>query len=127
MICLIYCWQIDETIFFAKAIIDSIITLSRALHSHAKRSQEQKIKCIVHYFERICLCMPMGSVSFERKVLPLKQSCDGISYPEAAFWRKSTVSLCPFEVKLKIVFQTNLPRNYVIIFPDFLKQLNLVS
>ncbi|XP_010908399.1 poly(ADP-ribose) glycohydrolase 1 [Elaeis guineensis] len=72
--------------------------LFAALHSHAKRSQEQKIKCIVHYFERICLCMPMGSVSFERKVLPLKQSCDGISYPEAAFWRKSTVSLCPFEV-----------------------------
>lgn len=92
--------------FFAKAISDSIITLARTLHPHAERSQEQKIKCIVHYFERIFLCMPTGFVSFERKVLPLKQSCHGISYPEAGFWRKSTVSLCPFEVKLKIAFQT---------------------
>ncbi|XP_008788278.2 poly(ADP-ribose) glycohydrolase 1 [Phoenix dactylifera] len=72
--------------------------LFAALHPHGKQSQEQKIKCIVHYFERICHCMPTGFVSFERKSLPLKQSCHDISYPKAAFWRKSTVSLCPFEV-----------------------------
>ncbi|KAL3850752.1 hypothetical protein ACJIZ3_012634 [Penstemon smallii] len=54
--------------------------------------QEHKIKCIIHYFEKICSSMPMGSVSFERKVL------SNVFYPEAAFWSKSTKPLCQFEV-----------------------------
>ncbi|CAA2959138.1 poly(ADP-ribose) glycohydrolase 1-like [Olea europaea subsp. europaea] len=61
-------------------------------------SQENKIKCIVHYFEKICSCMPGGNVSFERKVLPLTNSPSHISSPKANFWSKSSVSLCHFEV-----------------------------
>lgn len=78
-----------------------LILFSRSLHSNAKQSQEQKVKCLIHYFERVSLCMPTGCVSFERKVLPFEQcSCD-VSYPGADFWRNSTTALCPFEVKLK--------------------------
>ncbi|CAA3015311.1 poly(ADP-ribose) glycohydrolase 1-like [Olea europaea subsp. europaea] len=61
-------------------------------------SQENKIKCIVHYFEKICSCMPVGNVSFERKVLPLTNSLSHISSPKANLWSKSSVSLCHFEV-----------------------------
>ncbi|XP_073004032.1 poly(ADP-ribose) glycohydrolase 1-like isoform X1 [Typha latifolia] len=64
----------------------------------AKQSQEQKIKCLVHYFERICMHIPTGSVSFERKMLSLQNSSHGISYPEAADWKNSNVSLCQFKV-----------------------------
>ncbi|XP_057781233.1 poly(ADP-ribose) glycohydrolase 1-like [Salvia miltiorrhiza] len=61
-------------------------------------NQEHKIKCLVHYFETICLTIPLGNVSFERKVLPLKNSRSHIAYPEPDFWSKSTVSLCQFKV-----------------------------
>ncbi|XP_072970756.1 poly(ADP-ribose) glycohydrolase 1-like isoform X3 [Typha angustifolia] len=64
----------------------------------AKQSQEQKIKCLVHYFERICMHIPTGSVSFERKMLSLQNSSHGISYPGPADWENSNVSLCPFKV-----------------------------
>uniref|UniRef100_A0A6N2L9D5 poly(ADP-ribose) glycohydrolase n=1 Tax=Salix viminalis TaxID=40686 RepID=A0A6N2L9D5_SALVM len=60
--------------------------------------QENKIKCIIHYFERICLSMPEGSVSFERKILPSEQLPLCVSYPKADFWIKSVVSLCTLEV-----------------------------
>lgn len=60
--------------------------------------QESKIKCIIHYFERICANMPMGSVSFERKVLALEHHPLCISYPDAKFWSSSTIPLCQFEV-----------------------------
>ncbi|KAJ6420376.1 hypothetical protein OIU84_027842 [Salix udensis] len=66
--------------------------------SYSKK-QENKIKCIMHYFERICSSMPEGFVSFEKKVLPLEQLPLCVSYPEADFWSKSVVSLCPFEVR----------------------------
>ncbi|KAG0489905.1 hypothetical protein HPP92_006768 [Vanilla planifolia] len=68
-----------------------------SLHSHCPPSQEHKIMCITHYFERICQCMPKGFVSFERKVLPLRQSCHAVSYPESAFWKRSMVPLCSFQ------------------------------
>ncbi|KZV21221.1 poly(ADP-ribose) glycohydrolase 1-like [Dorcoceras hygrometricum] len=61
-------------------------------------SLENKIKCIIHYFERICLHMPTGNVSFERKVLPLENSPSGIVYPKTNFWSESVVSLCQLEV-----------------------------
>jgi poly(ADP-ribose) glycohydrolase len=50
---------------------------------------ENKLRCILHYFDRVCNTMPQGSVSFERKVLPKKEVHDG------AFWRSSQASLCP--------------------------------
>lgn len=61
-------------------------------------SLENKIKCIIHYFERICLHMPTGNVSFERKVLALKNSHSGIVYPKTNFWSKSVVPLSQLEV-----------------------------
>ncbi|KAJ0093169.1 hypothetical protein Patl1_27079 [Pistacia atlantica] len=41
--------------------------------------------------------MPIGSVSFERKVLPLDHHPLFLSYPDAYTWRKSIVPLYPFE------------------------------
>ncbi|PKA61597.1 Poly(ADP-ribose) glycohydrolase 1 [Apostasia shenzhenica] len=68
-----------------------------AFHPYCQESQEHKIKCLIHYFERICLCMPIGFVSFERKVFPFKQSEHGVLYPEEAFWSNSTIPMCSFE------------------------------
>ncbi|VFR00207.1 unnamed protein product [Cuscuta campestris] len=51
---------------------------------------EHKLKCLVHYFGRICSSSLMNNVSFERKVLRTEYDC--------TFWSESTVSLCPFEV-----------------------------
>ncbi|XP_039002994.1 poly(ADP-ribose) glycohydrolase 1-like [Hibiscus syriacus] len=74
--------------------------LFASLYESYSESQENKLRCIVHYFQRICLQMPTRSVSFERKLLSLGhqplQSC--LSYPYADFWTKSTIPLCPFQV-----------------------------
>ncbi|XP_062170299.1 poly(ADP-ribose) glycohydrolase 1-like isoform X2 [Alnus glutinosa] len=67
-------------------------------HSY-NESQENKIRCIIHYFERICSDMPVGLVSFERKVLPLERHPLCISYPESKFWRNSVIPLCRVEVQ----------------------------
>ncbi|KAJ0034640.1 hypothetical protein Pint_26047 [Pistacia integerrima] len=71
--------------------------LFASLYESYSENQENKIRCIVHYFERISSCMPVGSVSFERKVLPLDYHPLFISYPDADAWSKSAVPLCPFE------------------------------
>lgn len=42
--------------------------------------------------------MPLGNVSYERKVLPLKNSLSHVAYSEPDFWSKSTASLCQFKV-----------------------------
>ncbi|XP_010522254.1 PREDICTED: probable poly(ADP-ribose) glycohydrolase 2 [Tarenaya hassleriana] len=68
------------------------------LYMRCLREQKQRIRCIIHYFERICRCMPTGFVSFERKVLPLAYHPLLMSYPDADFWHKSTVPLCSIEV-----------------------------
>ncbi|KAL6582014.1 hypothetical protein OROMI_006028 [Orobanche minor] len=69
------------------------------LYEYYNVGQENKIKCLVHYFEKICSNMPTGNVSFERKLLHLKNSSSDIVYPHADFWSKSTVSLCQLEVR----------------------------
>lgn len=46
--------------------------------------------------------MPKGLVSFERKLLTLSQSANVVSYPDAAFWKESTIPLCSFEVKFEV-------------------------
>ncbi|XP_044465083.1 poly(ADP-ribose) glycohydrolase 1-like isoform X5 [Mangifera indica] len=71
--------------------------LFASLYESYSENQENKIKCIVHYFERISSSMPVGSVSFERKVLPLDHHPLFISYPDADAWSKSVIPLCPFE------------------------------
>ncbi|EOA28596.1 hypothetical protein CARUB_v10024816mg [Capsella rubella] len=62
--------------------------------------QENKIKCITHYFQRLSSCIPPGFVSFERKVLSLEQDTSGLEacLLDERFWRNSTVKLCPVEV-----------------------------
>ncbi|MCL7042716.1 hypothetical protein MKW94_012109 [Papaver nudicaule] len=72
--------------------------LFASLHPSYKPNQEHKIRCLIHYFERISSCMPIHCVSFERKVIPLESRPFCVSYPEADFWSKSTISLCHLEV-----------------------------
>ncbi|XP_048609980.1 probable poly(ADP-ribose) glycohydrolase 2 isoform X2 [Brassica napus] len=69
-----------------------------SLYTRQCMKQESKIRCIVHYFERVCQCMPRGFVSFERKVLPLEYNPNYVSYPEAEYWAKSTTPLCSVQV-----------------------------
>ncbi|KAL4604399.1 hypothetical protein ACB092_09G137200 [Castanea dentata] len=73
--------------------------LLRSLYDNYNEKQENKIRCIVHYFERIFSHMPIGFVSFERKVLPLEHLPQCISYPKAEFWSNSVIPLCCFEVQ----------------------------
>jgi poly(ADP-ribose) glycohydrolase len=70
------------------------------LYDSYNEKQENKIRCIIHYFERIFSHMPIGFVSFERKVLPLDHSPQCISYPKAEFWSNSVIPLCCFEVAM---------------------------
>ncbi|XP_062082467.1 poly(ADP-ribose) glycohydrolase 1-like [Humulus lupulus] len=72
--------------------------LFASLHDSCDQKQQGKIKCIIHYFERICAQIPGGSVSFERNVLPLEHRPLCVSYPDANFWSGSLVPLCKFEV-----------------------------
>ncbi|KAL3635104.1 hypothetical protein CASFOL_022158 [Castilleja foliolosa] len=64
------------------------------LSDRYKPDLENKIKCLVHYFERVSANMPTGNVSIERKVLPWRNSPSNIVYPNADFWSKSTNPLC---------------------------------
>nr|KJB17147.1 hypothetical protein B456_002G268300 [Gossypium raimondii] len=74
--------------------------LFASLYDSYSESQENKVRCIICYFQRICLQMPTGSVSFERKLLSLEHHPwqSFLSYPYADFWTKSTIPLCPFQV-----------------------------
>ncbi|XAR64530.1 Poly(ADP-ribose) glycohydrolase [Bertholletia excelsa] len=72
--------------------------LFATLYSSYSKTQENKIRCITHYLERICSCMPCGVVSFERKVLLLGNSATCASYPDADFWSNSFIPLCHFKV-----------------------------
>ncbi|CAN8315610.1 unnamed protein product [Cochlearia groenlandica] len=60
--------------------------------------RENKIKCLINYFERVCRCVPTGFVSFERKVLPLEYKSHYVSYPKADYWAKSNTPLCSVEI-----------------------------
>ncbi|CAH2059876.1 unnamed protein product [Thlaspi arvense] len=74
-------------------LFGSLINTGRNEH------QENKIKCIVHYFTRLSSCIPPGFVSFERKILSLEQDPSGLEVcPDEDFWSTSTLTLCPVEV-----------------------------
>ncbi|KAL0722102.1 hypothetical protein Bca4012_036701 [Brassica carinata] len=61
--------------------------------------QENKIRCMTHYFQRLSSCIPSGFVSFERKNLSSVQDPSGLqTFPDEGFWSASTVNLCPVEV-----------------------------
>ncbi|XP_031376963.1 poly(ADP-ribose) glycohydrolase 1-like isoform X1 [Punica granatum] len=72
--------------------------LFASLYKSYSEKQEHKVKCIVHYFERICSSMPKRFVFFERKVLPLEGGSSTMSYPTSDFWSKSVIPLCRVEV-----------------------------
>ncbi|XP_019422282.1 PREDICTED: poly(ADP-ribose) glycohydrolase 1 isoform X4 [Lupinus angustifolius] len=72
--------------------------LFACLYDDYNQKQENKIWCIIHYFQRISHDMPKGIVSFERKVLPFEGDPVHISYPNANFWSTSVIPLCKFEV-----------------------------
>ncbi|XP_038874333.1 poly(ADP-ribose) glycohydrolase 1-like [Benincasa hispida] len=69
------------------------------LYDGRSKMQENKIRCIIHYFRRICSNIPVGFVSFERKVLPLNNCSGYFCCPKANFWINSTIPLCQFKVK----------------------------
>ncbi|KAG5530344.1 hypothetical protein RHGRI_025324 [Rhododendron griersonianum] len=81
-----------------KSVVSCDTIIGRSLYESYSVQQENKIKCITHYFERICSHMPVGVVSFERKVLPLEHSPPCVSYPKADYWSKSSIPLCCFKV-----------------------------
>ncbi|MCD9558726.1 hypothetical protein HAX54_016262 [Datura stramonium] len=68
------------------------------LYDHYDEKLENKLKCILHYFERIGSLMPPGYVSFERKVLALEHGTFSFPYPKENFWNQSSISLCPFKI-----------------------------
>lgn len=83
--------------------------LFECLYQTYAENQESKIKCLVHYFERIFTCMPSGNVSFQRKVLSLQRTEYCISYSKANFWSNSHLSLCPFEVDKSRLIEDHQP------------------
>ncbi|KAL1221180.1 Poly(ADP-ribose) glycohydrolase 1 [Cardamine amara subsp. amara] len=72
--------------------------LFASLYESYSESQESKIRCLMHYFERLCYCLPTGIVSFERKILPTEYHNSSDSAPDTDFWSKSDISLCAFKV-----------------------------
>jgi poly(ADP-ribose) glycohydrolase len=56
-----------------------------------KKKKENKLRCLLDYFDRVCNSMPQGTVSFERKVLPKEAINDAI-------WGSSGAPLCPITV-----------------------------
>jgi len=82
-------FHLDSWTSYAHSLISEFYLLFRSLYESYSQSQESKIRCIMHYFERFCSCVPIGIVSFERKIT---------AAPDADFWSKSDVSLCAFKV-----------------------------
>ncbi|OEL31608.1 Poly(ADP-ribose) glycohydrolase 1 [Dichanthelium oligosanthes] len=72
--------------------------LFAALINNSRQSQEQKVRCLIHYFERVTDSTPTGFVSFERKVLPCRAISDGVTYPDVDEWMQSRAPLCQFRV-----------------------------
>lgn len=68
------------------------------LHDKYDPRQENKIKCIVHYFERICSSKPSNYVSFERKVLSPEKKPSVVPLPSTDSWANSVAPLCKFKV-----------------------------
>ncbi|KAM3250084.1 poly(ADP-ribose) glycohydrolase 1 [Capsicum chacoense] len=68
------------------------------LYDHFDEKLENKLKCILHYFERIGSMIPVGYISFERKVIALEHGTFSFPYPKENFWSQSSISLCPFKI-----------------------------
>ncbi|KAL2613759.1 hypothetical protein R1flu_025451 [Riccia fluitans] len=65
------------------------------------RNQVQKLKCLIHYFEKVCSSMPQGTVSFERKILPRRRPSPIMpldTFPDEEYWKSSKRPLCSMKV-----------------------------
>ncbi|CAO2835944.1 unnamed protein product [Amaranthus hypochondriacus] len=69
-----------------------------SIHDRYHPKQENKIKCIIHYFERICSSTPSNFVSFERKVLSTNHNPSVVALPSYDLWANSVAPLCEFKV-----------------------------
>ncbi|XP_021774871.1 poly(ADP-ribose) glycohydrolase 1-like [Chenopodium quinoa] len=69
-----------------------------SLHDSYHAKQENKLKCITHYFERICSSRPSNYVSYERKVLSPEQNPSVVPLPSTDFWANSAAPLCEFKI-----------------------------
>ncbi|XP_050940454.1 probable poly(ADP-ribose) glycohydrolase 2 isoform X6 [Cucumis melo] len=78
------------------------------LYDGRSKMQENKIRCLVHYFRRICSSIPVGFVSFERKVLPLNNCAGYFCCPKANFWINSTIPLCQFREEIRFMINPEL-------------------
>ncbi|MED6146431.1 hypothetical protein PIB30_034452 [Stylosanthes scabra] len=96
--CSLFCLFPDHDRYMKQLQIINFDQLFASLYEDYSQKQENKIRCIIHYFQRISSDMPKGVVSFERKVLPFKGHADLISYPNSNFWSTSAIPLCKFEV-----------------------------
>ncbi|KAK7308883.1 hypothetical protein RJT34_05194 [Clitoria ternatea] len=96
--CSLFCLFPDNCRSVKRLPMINFDELFASLYDDYSQKQENKIWCIVHYFQRISSDMPTGVVSFERKVLPFENDSVHISYPDAGFWALSVVPLCRFEV-----------------------------
>ncbi|XP_042514088.1 poly(ADP-ribose) glycohydrolase 1-like isoform X2 [Macadamia integrifolia] len=92
--------------------------LFASIYTDYNQNQEHKIKCLIHYFERISTCMPAGCVSFERKVLFWKRANFSVSYPNTDFWSKSVVPLCHFEVSHSGLIEDQLSESLEVDFSN---------
>ncbi|RYQ99354.1 hypothetical protein Ahy_B07g087284 isoform A [Arachis hypogaea] len=96
--CSLFCLFPDHDRYMKQLQIINFDQLFASLYEDYSQKQESKIRCIIHYFQRISSDMPKGVVSFERKVLPFEGDADLISYPNSNFWSTSAIPLCKFEV-----------------------------
>ena len=99
-LCILYCFAYDwgKKQLDWSTYVHVLFTDRRAL-IHRSQSQEQKVRCLVHYFERVTDSTPTGFVSFERKVLPRRGLSDSIPYPDIHAWLASSAPLCQFRVR----------------------------
>ncbi|EPS57489.1 hypothetical protein M569_17327, partial [Genlisea aurea] len=94
LVCSLFCLYPDTNRGFKLLQPINFDNLFRYLYESLHSNQEHKIKCIVHYFDRICSDIPTGNVSYERKVLLLSKN----NQSEPDFWSNSTLPLSRFEV-----------------------------
>lgn len=80
--------------------------------------QENRIMCIIHYFERVCTSTPSNFVSFERKVLSLEQNPSVVPLPLPELWAKSVVPLCKFKVFPTGMIEDHPPGSLEVDFAD---------
>ncbi|KAM0065074.1 putative poly(ADP-ribose) glycohydrolase [Helianthus debilis subsp. tardiflorus] len=96
--CAFFCLFPDSTRGANHLQVINFDHLFASLYDNYNEKQENKIKCLIHYFGRICSSIPVGNVSFERKVLAVDSNVNYIPHPEAESWSKSVAPLCLFEV-----------------------------